>query len=381
MEQEQVDYFRKGLEVVRHNIAYLNSASVSPLHDEVVSAINEGIETQRLKASLAQSEWFEKMDEARAEVAKFINAKPQDVSLMPNTSTGIIRALSSLRLREGDEVVYLQDEFPSLYWPLRGLGRQKVRMICVKRKAGQDLTEAVLSNIGQKTRLVALSWVGFFSGERIDLTKLSEEKKRSGFHLLVDVMQGLGCVPLDVSALDIDFLAEHSAKWLMGPVGIGFLYASESARKLMPDFHGWYGHEMDWDCFLRRDTSVHNDARRFETGTPPISLVYGLISAVKKLNEFGARRIWERVRKLTSSLISSLKELPVEIITPCEDEKRAGIVTFKCKNPKELFQKLEENKIIVSYREGTIRTSPHFWNIDAEVERLVSFIKEWLKRS
>ncbi len=375
MKEQTVNGFRDGLSVVREGYVYLNHASVAPLHDDVVSAFQEGIETQRLRGSLAQWEWFEKMGEARAECARLIGANPESIALMPNTSSGIMRALSSIKFTSGEEVVYLVDEFPTLYWPLAGLSNKGVKLIPVKAKLGQDLTEAVISAINVRTRLVAISWVNFFSGARVDLAKISDEKRRRGFYFLVDAMQGLGCIPLNISELAVDFLAEHGAKWLMAPVGMGFLYASSEALRLEPDLHGWYSHEIDWDGFLRRDTALHPDARRFETGSPAMSNLYAFTSAVRKLNEIGAEFIWKRVCGLTSQLISSLRSLPVEIITPVEEDRGSGIVTFKCAGAKELFQKLEKNKIIVSYREGAIRVSPHFWNTRDELGRLLGFLQ------
>ncbi len=374
MDDALITEFRSSLAVVRQGIRYLNNASVSPLSDQTVSSVAEGIETQRMRGSLAQWEWFEKMELAREECAKLIGANKEEIALMPNTSTGIIRALSSMSFKPNDEVIYLADEFPSLYWPLTSILRQKAKLVPVKMSQGEDLTSAILSAINSRTRLVALSWVGFFSGARVDLSALSAEKKRREFYLLVDGMQGIGCLPINVCELSIDFLATHGAKWMMCPVGIGFLYVSGNAQKLVPYFHGWYGHEIDWEGFLRRDTKLHSDARRFEIASPAFSLIYGLISAVHMLNELGVDFIWNKIETLTSSFITQLSELPVNILTPTPPNKRAGIVTFNCKEAKTLFEKLERSKIVVSYREGAIRVSPHFWNTEEELKELLSFL-------
>ena len=367
--------FRKGLAILKSGTTYLNHASVGPLHDEVVSAVTNGLKTQMMQASLAQWDWFETMDRAREECAKLVGASPEDIALMPNTSAGIMRAVSSIPFEPDDEVIWLADEFPALYWPIYSLTKRGVKLVPVARTDGLGLTKSILRAVNPKTKLVAVSWVGFHSGARIDLRALSEEKKRAGFYILVDGMQGVGAVPINLSQLDIDFLAVHGAKWLMAPVGIGFLYASPRARKLVPDLEGWYGHEIDWDSFLRRDTALHVDARRFEVASPAFSLVYGLISACRKINTLGSDFIWKRIQMLTDLLIDGLEKLGLQIITPKPYEQRAGIVTFKCPEPKETFEALERKRIIVSYREGAIRVSPHFWNTEEEISLLLDELR------
>jgi len=370
--EDEISKFRKGLAILRSGMTYLNHASVGPLHDEVVSAVTNGLKTQMMQASLAQWDWFEAMDIAREECAKLVGASQEDIALMPNTSTGIMRAVSSIPFEPGDEVIWLADEFPALYWPLYSLTKQGVKLVPVNRADGLDLTSSIIQAVNAKTKLVAVSWVGFLSGARVDLRALSEEKKRADFYILVDGMQGVGAVPIDLSQLDIDFLAVHGAKWLMAPVGIGFLYASRSARKLVPQLEGWYGHEIDWDCFLRRDTALQADARRFEIASPPFSLVYGLISACRELNRLGLDFVWKRIQMLTDSLFDGLKELGFQVITPKPHHERAGIVTFKCQKAKETFEALERKRIIISYREGAIRVSPHFWNTEEEISLLLN---------
>jgi len=379
VDASRIEQYRKGLKILKKGLTYLNHANVGPLHDDVVSAVRQTLMSQAEQASLAQIKWFEILDQARHECASFLRTTADSIAILPNTSTGIIRALSSLPLVSGDEVVYLEGEFPALYWPLMGLKRLKAKLVAVRANKHEDLTEAVLSRINSRTRLVALSWVDFFTGARVDIKALESEKKRRGFHLLVDGMQAVGCLPVQLSELPIDFMAVHGAKWLMAPVGVGLLYASEEARKLTPDFHGWYGHEIDWSAFLRRDTPLYADARKFETGSPPFSLINGLTSAVSNLSHFGSELIWNRVNRFTTEIIRCLREMEVDILTPTESEKRAGIVTFKHAKVNEIFAQLQKRSIIVSVREGAIRVSPHFWNTGEEIQRFIEVVRNVVK--
>ncbi len=363
--------FRKGLEAAsKYN--YLNHASCGPLHNSVRRATARFIREQSLEASLADPGWIQFMARARLSAAELIGAQMNEVCLMPNTSTGLIRALSSIPLHEGDEVVCLHDEFPALYFALQGARHKGAVLREVRSRPEDDLTEAVLSAITDRTRIVGVSWVGFLLGKRLDLWRLSEEKRRRGFYLIVDGIQGVGAVPLDVSELSLDFLSVGTQKWLLSPLGSGFLYASpEMVENHFPDWPGWYGIDVDVNEYTRRDVHARNSAVRFETGTAPLPSMYGMKRSLDEFNVIGVPAIWCRIQELTALLLDGLKELPVSILTPAAADERAGIVTFAVGKPRKLMDTLAGERIVVSLRDGLIRVSPHFWNTDEEIRHLL----------
>jgi len=384
-----VNDFRQGMPVV-DDLTYLNHASVGPPHADTIAAAQAFLADQHAHGSLNQLDWFAKLDEARAQAAQLLRTSEERIAIMPNTSTGLMRALGAIPLQSGDEVVAIADAFPAIYFPVKSFADRGATLIEVEPALNIDLTQQVLDAITPRTRVVAIPWVGFLRGARLDLAALSEERRRRNFFLVVDAIQGVGVVPLALDELMVDFLSFQGAKWLLSPLGAGVLYASESACELAPDFHGWYGHEIDWNAFLRRDTALWQGARRYEVATHSMPSVYGFVASLSRFNAIGIPRIWERIRSLTDRIFAGLSQLPVLIVTPQPAEQRAGIVTFSCEGAgapagsdwaspaSELFAELSRQRISVSFREGFIRVSPHFYNTEEEVDVFLAAVKGFL---
>lgn len=367
--------FRAGMDITR-DYTYLNHASTGPLHRSVRRAVNNFLREQTHAASLGDPTWQEFMVQARASVGKLIGAPVRNVCLMHNCAVGLVRALSSIALKDGDEVVYLHDEFATLYFALLGALKRGAKLREVKAELEEDLTDDVVRALTPRTRIVAVSWVGFLTGRRLDLARLSEEKRRRGFYLIVDAYQGLGPVPLNAAELSMDYLVCGGAKWLMSPLGTGFMYASdEMVDTHEPDWPGWYGMAYDPLCYTRRDVPFKDTAVRFETGTNPLPGMYGMKRSIDQFNAVGEEARWRRVRELTARLFAGLKELPVQVLTPEPPELRAGIVTFRVEEAEALMARLERARIVVSLRDGLVRVSPHFWNTTDEIDRLLAALR------
>ena len=371
--------FREGLEVARE-YTFLNHASCGPLHSSVKRAAVKCLSEQRREASLADPEWQEFMPKARRSVAKLIGASMDNICLMPNCTMGLVRALSSIDFREGDEVLYIQNEFATLYFVLQSVLKRGAVLREVLVPAGSDPTDAIIAAVTPRTRLVAISWVGFLLGKRVNLQKLLEEKHRHGFYLIVDGYQGVGVVPLQLSELSVDFFVCGGAKWLMSPLGSGFFYASEEMLEgHQPDWPGWYGMEIDQDRYCNRDVPPRDTAVRFETGTEPLPSMYGMKRAIDEFNAIGVPAIWRRIQELTALLYERLKELPLRVLTPEAANERAGIVTFAIEDAHGLMDVLNDERIVVSLRDGLVRVSPHFWNNEEDILHFVRVLKSFAR--
>jgi len=371
--------FREGLEVAG-KYTFLNHASCGPLHSAVRRAAARCLGEQRREASLADPGWQEFMPKARSSAARLIGAETDSVCLMPNCALGLIRALSSISFRKGDEVLYLQHEFATLYFALQGVLKYGAVLREVRVPARSDPTDAIIAAITPRTRLVAISWVGFLLGKRVDLRRLCEEKQRRGFYLIVDGYQGVGVVPLKLSELCVDFFVCGGAKWLMSPLGSGFFYASEEILEgHYPDWPGWFGMEIDQDRYCNRDVPARSTAVRFETGTEPLASMYGMKRAIDEFNAIGVPAIWRRIQELTALLLEGLKELPVSIQTPEAADKRAGIITFAVEDARNLMDVLNKERIVVSLRDGLIRVSPHFWNNEEDIHLFVRVLNDFAR--
>lgn len=371
-----IERFRSQMDITRE-YTYLNHASCGPLTKPIRRAMNKFGESQSRLGSEATQEWLDFIPACRKSVARYLGVKMDSIALLTNTTVALIRALSSIQLKPGDEVLCLDDEFPALYYALQGCCAQGAVVKEVPIPHGQDATKLLLSAITPKTRVVGVSWVSFLQGYRVDLHALSEEKRKRGFYLVVDGIQGVGAVPMYPKELAIDFLAVGGEKWMLSPLGSAFLYVNPAiVNKHEPQFPGWYGVDVDFTKFTRRGMPFKQGAVRYDTGTSPFPSLYGMKRAVDDMNRIGQDAIWERVNALCEQIIAGLRTLRVPIITPQAAERRAGIVTFAAENPEAVMAVMKERKVVMSLRDGLLRISPHFWNTHEEVETFLRALRD-----
>lgn len=371
-----IERFRSQMDITR-DYTYLNHASCGPLTKNIRRAMNKFGESQSRLGSEATQEWLDFLPACRKSVARYLGVKMDSIALLTNTTVALIRALSSIQLKPGDEVLCLDDEFPALYYALQGCCSQGAVVKEVPIPHGQDATQLVLSAITPKTRIVGVSWVSFLQGYRVDLNALSEEKRKRGFYLVVDGIQGVGAVPMYPKELAIDFLAVGGEKWMLSPLGSAFLYVNPSiVNKHEPQFPGWYGVDVDFTKFTRRGMPFKQGAVRYDTGTSPFPSLYGMKRAVDDMARIGQDAIWERVNAMCEQIITGLRTLRLPIITPQAAERRAGIVTFAVENPDAVMALMKERKVVMSLRDGLLRISPHFWNTHEEVDIFLRALRD-----
>jgi selenocysteine lyase/cysteine desulfurase len=259
----------------------------------------------------------------------------------------------------------------------------------VASEAGRVGVERYLEALGPRTRVVAVSHVQFLSGFRVDLEPLGRACRERGILFFVDAIQSLGVVPLDVEELGVSALAVDGRKWLMGPPGCGFLYvAPDWLNRLSPSVAGawsvtdpeelmqyrdWIDAEGQLDLLPR----LAPGARRLESGFPNVIGAAGLDAALQLGESIGRERIGKHIADLVRQLAAGLESAGLQVWGARSAAERAGIVTFAtATSPLELFHELSRQGFSLSVREGMLRASPHVYNSSAEVERLLSALRE-----
>jgi selenocysteine lyase/cysteine desulfurase len=235
--------------------------------------------------------------------------------------------------------------------------------------------------VDDQTAAVAISHVEYSNGFRNDLKALSEIAHEHGAIIIVDVCQSAGALCVDVKRDKIDFLATSSYKWLLGPSGAGFLYVQKDlVTKSEPVFVGYEGVKPEvfesiklWN---NQELKFVDTASRFETGGLSVLSYAGAVAALKLILEVGIDEIEKRVTGLTGHLIERLKEEGFKLQTPDDIKHRSGIVNFFVIDPRGIAEKLEKKGIIVSARMNGIRVSPHFYNTEEEIGRLIEETKK-----
>ena len=362
---------------VTKNKVFLNHAAESPLPKPVADAVHRYVEEF---SNFGESS-IELEDRGKSLFAKLINAKPEELAIVENTSMGLNIAANLLRYPPGSKIVTTDMEYPSVVYPwLRKSLPVKVHY--VKNVNGKILLEDMEKAVDDNTVAVVVSHVEYFNGFRNDLGAISEIAHEHGAYVIVDAIQSAGAVKIDVKKDDVDFLTCACYKWLLGPPGAGYLYVKrELVEKFEPPLVGWLSVKPEvfetidfWDIWSLK---LSETASRFEVGTPSFISIAGIIQALKMFLDFGMENIERRILKLTDYLIETVKDLGLKLQTPEEKQSRSGIVNFKISNPKELAEKLNGKNIVVSARSHGIRVSPHFYNVEEEIDALMEEVKRW----
>jgi selenocysteine lyase/cysteine desulfurase len=353
---------------------YLNHAAVSPLPSRAIEAMERFLRA-RSQGSAGLDACPPVTEEARALVARLLRAQPEEIAFIASTSEGLNLAAQALPIQAGENVILCDVEFPANVYPWLNLERRGVEVRIVPHEDGGLTPARLAQHLDQATRIVAVSSVQFLSGFRADLPALSQLCHETGALLVVDAIQSLGAVPMDVRASGVDILSAQGPKWLMAPLGIGFLYVrKEWIERLQPAF-AYYMAVSQPEPWLQYDWTLRSDARRFERTGLNVAGLHGLHAALSLLLEVGIERIHAHLLGLTDRLLEGLQLPEEQILTPRQRERRAGIVTFRTADVAADFERLKEANVLVSQREGYLRVSPHFYNTPAEIDRLLQVLE------
>src|SRR5215212_11744155 len=309
--------------------AFFNHAGVSPVNTRAIAAMNAFNERTAQEPFSAFREEIEgQLHDLRQRFATLINARSVDeIVLMPNTASGINIAALSLPLRAGDNVLVLDGDYPANIYPWMNLAHRGVlTKIVPARNGGLDL-DLLQSRIDSHTRVIAMSTVVFATGFRNDIEGVGRICKERGIYFVVDGIQSLGALPFDVQATNVDFLAAGSQKWLMGPIGGGFLYVR---RELMDELvAGPYvgaASVVDSQNFLDYNFTLQPTAERFSLGSSGIVNQLGIRASLALIQEIGIEQVGERVLMLAGVAIGDLQERGFTLSAATTPAQRSGIV-------------------------------------------------------
>ncbi len=354
--------------------AYLNSAAVSPMPTITADAVYSQLKDASENGTVNFADWISTKERARKLVAEMLNVRAEQIAFMRNTSDGFASVANGMDWRMGDNIVTFEREFPANFYAWRRI-RDKFGIelrLCAEKNGRIDLDEFI-SLIDSNTRLVSISAVQFASGFRADLERISDAAKKHDALFAVDIIQGFGAMQFDFSAM-VDVACGASHKWLCAPEGCGILYLSDKAHEqIEPTLVGWISVETPWD-FEDYEQNFKPNALAWESGTGSASLFYGLEQSLKLLNETGVKNIENYLEELTDFLCESLAGKDYEIISSREKGEKSQIVCVKNRNglaSGEIAKRLETEKIIVSPRGDRLRIAPHFFNNQADIERLI----------
>jgi len=358
---------------VTRNLIYFNHAAVGPLSTRAYAAMEQHARDQRDQGALHWQDWYAEYNRFRAAAARLIGAQPKEIAILKNTSEGLSFVAEGYRWKSGENAITTALEFPSNYTPWKWLARRGVEC----RVAPQPTVEAIEPLIDDRTRIVSVSSVAFHNGFTADLDAIGALCKKRNVLFCVDAIQSVGALPIDVRRANVAFLAADSHKWMCGPEGAAtFFVAAEHRHRLDVLEHGWSNINRH-GTFLECDADLLPDSRRFEAGSLNTNGVHGARAAIELLLEIGIDNIAAEVIRVATRLADRLEEIGWRVASP--RPIASGIIGAIPPGVERSILKwhrmLEENGVICAPREGMLRFSPHFYNEDAEVDRVIELLR------
>ncbi len=367
---------REAFRYLKSGKIYFNHASTGPLCDPVLENINKVL-FEKSETNIDEFLGLQAViKETKSDLSELINTTPDRIAFVDNTTNGINIVAQGIKWKKGDRVLLNDLEFPANVYPFLNLEKAGVQIDFVKSRDGIVTADDVIEMIKPETRLVSISQVQFLTGYRADLEKIGAYCGQKGIIFSVDAIQGLGAVRLDVSKCNIDFLSAGSQKWLLGLQGLGFVFVSKQLQQqLEPKYIGWLSVDDAWNL-LHYDLKLKETADCFQGGTLNSIGIYALNASLKFFKSFGFDEIENSVLGNASYLMSELKKIGLQPVLDGQGKNNhAGIVSFKHQSSQKIFEKLSKNNVHCAVREGMVRLSPHFYNINEETDRIIELLK------
>jgi selenocysteine lyase/cysteine desulfurase len=359
------------------NYIHMNHAGVSPMSQRVAAAVGHVVQAS-LERPYKDRSSQDEADRTRGLVARLISGSADSIALTRSTAHGISLLAQGLDWKHGDNVVGAHGEYPANVYPWMSLADRGVEFRQAHPVEGRISPEQVFSPVDARTRVVALSHVQFWNGFRTDIETIGAECRRRGIIFAVDVMQSVGALRVDVGRMPIDFCAAGAGKWLMGPAGIGFCFCVPALlERLRPPIVGVCS-VVGFDRYFDYDLTLAPTARRFEESVVSMLDTAAFAAALELLLEVGGEVIERRVLDLSARLAEGLAARDYELVEPWPRRRAesSGIVSFRKRGagPHEVLRDLTAAHVIARTHRDFVRLSPHFYNTEEEIDRVLEVL-------
>ncbi len=349
---------------------YLNSCSLGALSRRAEAYLDDFLTRwHTMGASAWYEHWLGRMTLLRSRVASFLGAPEGSVALLPSTSAALSSVAESVHHAAAmgrNRVICSELDFPTLgyQWAVK----PEVELVVLPSEDGVGMDPAAFAEaVDERTLFLATSHVFFTTGFIQDLDALARIAREAGAYSLIDGYHGAGQLPVNLTGTGVDFYTTGPLKWLCGGPGLSYLYVRpELTPSLHPRITGWFGARNAFD-FDIRSFEFHDDARRFEMGTPALPTVHTALGGQEIMDEVGIDAVAARNRELTGLLVEGCRSRGWELTVASAPERRSAIVMVRHPDPAGAVAHLAEAGIIVDHRPGHVRVSPHFYNTPEEI--------------
>jgi selenocysteine lyase/cysteine desulfurase len=359
--------------------AYLDHAAVSPLTAPAMAAMGRWLTEVGEEGDTKWPDWSRLATEARHTAARLIGAEPEEITLVNSTTAGINLVAEGFPWKPGDNVVTLDDEFPSNLYPWMHLGDRGVetRLACTDHgRVDYDRLEALCD---ERTRVITVSWVGYANGCRRDLDRLCAIAARRDIFLFVDAIQGLGVFPLDVRRTPIDCLAADSHKWLLGPEGAGIAYVRRDRLPLLRATGVGWNSVVQGSDYSRIELKLRDTAARYEGGAKNMVGIIGMGESLKLFESLGVDNLAAAILAITDYACREIEKLGLAVVSPRDGDQASGIVSIEMPgvDVAAVRRHCLERGVALAYRAGRLRISPHAYNNEEDIDRFVAALQSF----
>jgi len=374
-----VERWRREFPIVE-TCTYLVSHSLGAMPRKAADYLQEFADTWGSRGVRAWYEgWWEIGRETGNLLAPILGVEKNAISMHQNVTVAQAVIASCFSYEHPRHKIVMTDlEFPSNHYLFEGFRRYGVEIVYVPSSDPIRIDlQRLLDAIDERTVLVPLSYVLFKSAAITDARAVIDKAHHVGAHVILDVYQGAGAVPIDLNGWDADFAVGGSVKWLCGGPGAGYLYVRpDLARMLKPSFVGWAAHEEPF-AFATGAVRHAGSPERFQSGTPNVPSLYSARAGYEIVGAIGVPAIRERSLALTRRIIAAAQAAGYRLNTPLDDRERGGSVIIDVPNSAAVADELIKRGVIVDHRPGAgIRMAPHFYNTEQEIDHAMATLGE-----
>ena len=362
---------------------YLNGAYMSPQLKSVEAIGIENLKRKSQPFTIYPEDFFAEKKVLRKRFAQLIHAHdPNSIAIIPSVSYGVATALKNIPFSKGDEIVVLEEQFPSNYYAWKELESNKgVRLKTVIAPSiaegrGDQWNERILAAVNERTKVVALPHVHWTDGTLFDLVSIRKRASEVGAYLIIDGTQSIGALPFSIEEIQPDAVICGGYKWLLGPYSLGVAYFGERFDHGTPIENNWMNHQgsENFRNLVRYNENFKPKSLRYDVGESSNFILTPMLSeAIRQLLIWTPNGIQGYCSSITKEAVSKLKNLGCFIE---DDDARAhhllGVHLPRTMDLTKIQKKIHEAGIFVSYRGNAIRISSHVYNTEQEIEKLVS---------
>ena len=378
----QTDWRQEWFEI--EDATYLNLAGQSPMPKVSIRAVQAALEAKKYPHQKPDSTFYEVPDRIRTSLAKLIGARPEEIALTSGASAGVAAVAYALKWEPGDEVVTAKGEFPLQYTAWKPMEEREGLKLSIVSPRGRFITaDDLIAALTPRTRVISVSMVRYDDGSLLDAARVAGACHKQGALLLLDASQCCGAIPMDVNQLGADFIVSAGYKWLLSSFGTGFFWVkSEHLAMMRPGPFYWMA-LMGSDNFSAlnfEDPKPEANAKRWDSPEWASYFNFNLVAmdvSVDFVLRAGPEAVAEHNKRLIELMFERLPKDRFVPASPLDPVRRGPYGCFAARSKEktaEIYQRLRKENVVVSLREGNIRVSPHLYNTERDIDRLISVV-------